>query len=280
MHTKQIEFAKMHGLGNDFVIIDAVTQDVSFQDLSITHLADRYRGIGFDQLLMIEASTTEQADFFCRIFNPDGSEAEQCGNGLRCVARFIQEHGLLTQSSFQIATIAGTFAVQIFDYDHIRITMGAPKVLEKLVNFSINPAANKVPVSILSLGNPHTIINTAAIDSAMISQLGPVISTQPFFPNGTNVGFMEVLNPHHIRLRTYERAAGETHACGSNACAAVVAGMINQWLKERVEVEFRYGSLLIEWQGGNGPVFMTGPAAQVFEGVIEIKGHHSNNETA
>ncbi len=261
-----MKFTKMHGLGNDFVIIDAINQTIDNKKLPIAKLSNRYTGIGFDQLLMVGPS--KKADFFCRIFNSDGSQAEQCGNGLRCIARFIHERGLHCNKAFSIETIAGIFPITIEDYNHIQVTMGAPHIVEKLIEFAMDQYAKKIPVSILSIGNPHTIINTAAIDQSLIDQLGPAISTHSSFPNGTNVGFMQIINPHHIRLRTFERGAGETHACGSNACAAVVAGMSNQWLKEKVNVEFRYGVLSVEWNGTTGLIYLTGPAEHVFDGVI------------
>ena len=264
---KQLHFVKMHGLGNDFVVIDAINQSFDITKFNIPHLANRHTGIGFDQLLIIEPS--KNADFFCRIFNADGSEAEQCGNGLRCVARFIQEEKLHTDSSLTIETKAGIFPVHVKDFDHITVTLGAPIIEKQLVEIKLSQHPYTVNASILSLGNPHTIIKVEAIEPIIANQLGPDISSSPLFPNGTNVGFMEVINQHHIRLRTYERGAGETLACGSNACAAICAGIINNWLQHKVEVQFRNGSLFIEWNGKEeNPIFMTGPTARVYEGEI------------
>jgi diaminopimelate epimerase len=264
-----IRFTKMHGLGNDFVIINAVRSPFDAQRFPIVELSHRQMGIGFDQLLIVEPS--QQADFFCRIFNADGSEAEQCGNGLRCAARFIQEEGLNAQSSFKIETKAGIFPVTIEDYAHIRVSMGTPCVQEKLIALDIGEGTSSSFMSVLSLGNPHAIFKVPSVKAILPDKLGPQIATLAFFPNGANVGFMEVINDQHLHLRTYERGIGETFACGSNACAAVVAGILNGWLKHQVNVQFRYGTLFVEWEGGNGPVIMTGPATRVFSGELFIQ---------
>lgn len=273
MKTKQnsIRFTKMHGLGNDFVIINALNPTIKAQDLPITDLGNRHTGIGFDQLLVIEPSN--RADFFCRIFNADGSEAEQCGNGLRCIARFIREEGLHKGPSFNIETKAGVYPVLIEDNDHIRVSMGAPLIQEKRIELELASDSDPVHkhnvfVSILSLGNPHAILRVDSIDTISPNQLGPKISAHFYFPDGANVGFMQIVNREHLRLRTFERGAGETYACGSNACAAVVTGIANGWLSSRVKVEFSYGVLIIEWEGGDSPVHMMGPATRVFSGEI------------
>ena len=262
--TKPITFTKMHGLGNDFVIINTLNQSIDIAKLAITQLADRHRGIGFDQLILIEAS--EQADFFCRIYNADGTEAEQCGNGLRCVARLLHEEKWHAGTAFSLETKAGIFPLTIKDYDHIQIAMGAPSIQENLTTLTI--ASNPVALSILSLGNPHAIVKIDSVDQVAAEQLGAAIGTHSYFAEGANVGFMEVIDPEHVRLRTYERGAGETNACGSNACAAVVAGIANGWLAERVRVAFKYGTLLIEWRGPNTPILMTGPATNLFSGQL------------
>lgn len=266
MH-KSIRFTKMHGLGNDFVVINTLHQAFDLSHIRINHLADRHVGIGFDQLLLIEPS--KQGDFFCRIFNADGSEAEQCGNGLRCIARYLHEEKLYSASEVTIETKAGVFSIEMKDYDHIRVTMGAPEVKEMLVQLPLND--HPIPISILSIGNPHAVTRVdsiGSIDSIDYDQLATHISSHAYFPQGANVGFMQIINNKHIRLRTFERGAGETFACGSNACAAAVAGIINGWLQNSVEVEFRIGSLLIEWKGEGAPIHMTGPASRVFDGEI------------
>jgi diaminopimelate epimerase len=270
-----IQFSKMHGLGNDFIIIDAIQQTIPAEALqqAVPKLANRYLGIGCDQLLVIEPS--DKADFFCRIFNADGSEAEQCGNGLRCVARFVHEKKLTQTQTFSLETKAGVYPIKIENYDNIHVTMGKPVILENLktleIKLAVSEESNAIPVSILSVGNPHAIVKVGCISVDVAKELGSHISTNDVFPQGANVGFMHVINPHHIRLRTFERGVGLTHACGSNACAAVVAGISNGWLKEQVRVEYDYGSLEIAWAGGQHPIHMTGPATLVYAGEIILR---------
>lgn len=268
MRPAAIHFTKMHGLGNDFVVINTLNQPIDTTILPIATLSNRYIGIGFDQLLLIQPS--QQADFFCRIFNADGSEAEQCGNGLRCIARFIHEQGLSPHSSFTIATKAGVYPVEVKDYQHISVTMGAPDITETLTELALAHPIQRIPLSILSVGNPHAIVKVDSIVSDLPDDLGMVLSTHSHFPQGANIGFMQVINPQQILLRTFERGAGETFACGSNACAAVVAGIANGWLKPKVEVEFHYGSLFIEWEGKGKPIRMTGPASMVYSGQFAL----------
>ncbi len=266
---KPIVFTKMHGLGNDFVIINTLNQAVDISKLAIKELADRHRGIGFDQLITIEAA--RQGDFFCRIYNADGSEAEQCGNGLRCVARLLHEEKWHQHASFKLETKAGVFPLTIHDYDNIQIVMGAPHIQEKLTSLTIHSAGvEQLAMSVLSVGNPHAIVKMDSIDQLAAEQLGSAISTHPCFTQGANVGFMEIIDREHVRLRTYERGSGETSACGSNACAAAVAGIANGWLTGRVQIAFKHGCLLIEWQGENHPIYMTGPAARVYSGELFI----------
>lgn len=251
----------MHGLGNDFVVIDSISQQIDIVDLPIQKLSNRMTGIGFDQLLLIAPS--HDADFSCRFFNADGSEAEQCGNGVRCAARYFHEKKLSAKKSLLIETIAGIIPANIFDYQHIEVKLGIPsfdknKILE-LQN-------KQYEMTVLSLGNPHAILGVNSVNLYPINEIGSQISTHPAFPSGVNVGFMEVIDPQHIVLRTYERGVGKTFACGSNACAAVAAGIINKQLKNKVIVELELGQLQIEWQGDGHSVVMTGPAETVFEG--------------
>lgn len=263
-----IRFKKMHGLGNDFVIINAINQPVDINKLPIQKWADRHTGIGFDQLIIINPG--DVADFFCRIYNSDGSEAEQCGNGLRCVARFLREERLVSKPEFKLETIAGVFPITILDNEHISVVMGAPKILEKSTILRLPNSSDTVELSVLSVGNPHTVMRVNSVDLVNVDTLGATISTHPYFIHGTNVGFMQIISPGHVRLRTYERGAAETLACGSNACAAAVTGILNGWLNECVDVEFRCGKLTIEWHGGTDPIRMTGPAASIFTGEIPI----------
>lgn len=260
-----IHFTKMHALGNDFVVINALQQPLMTSTLPISHLAHRHTGIGFDQLLIIEPS--QRADFFCRIYNADGSEAEQCGNGLRCIARFIHEEKLHPSLSFCLETKAGLFPVTIKDYDQISVTMGLPQIQKTLMPLLLSKT-DTVLLSLLSVGNPHAIMKVASIDTLLAEQLGFEIATHTYFSQGTNVGFMQIMTPHHIRLRTIERGVGETFACGSNACAAVAAGIANGWLEKQVRVEFHYGSLFIHWESNDKPIQMTGPASRIFIGKI------------
>ncbi len=264
-HPTTIAFSKMHGLGNDFVVIDTINQAVDITALPIQRLANRHLGIGFDQLLLIR--TSQIADYACTIFNADGSEAEQCGNGVRCVARFLQENSLTQKNKFLIETKAGVVNVLIEDFDTISVAMGTP-------HFSSEPVPvilEEVPLTAtLSLGNPHAIALVSAIEDAPVYRAGETISTHVAFPHGTNVGFMEIVTRDHIRLRTYERGVGETLACGSNACAAVAAGIAQGLLDSRVKVELIFGHLWIEWNDETAPVIMTGPASYVFKGEINL----------
>jgi len=229
---RPLTFTKMHGLGNDFMVINTIQQPFDLGMVSIPALADRHIGVGFDQLLLIEPSTS--ADFFCRIFNSDGSEAEQCGNGLRCIARYLHEEGIHQGSTLTIETRSGIFPIKINKIDNVTVTLSPPPAAD--IELRLNPHTE---LHSLSLGNPHTILKVDSVETAAVATLGPEISTHPHFACGTNVGFMEVVNRDHIRLRTFERGTGETHACGSNACAAAIIGIRNHSLANRVMVEFR-----------------------------------------
>lgn len=266
MKNNLIHFAKMHGLANDFMVIDAINQSIDDTHLPVIKLANRHIGVGFDQLLIIKPS--DKADFYCRIVNADGSEAEQCGNGLRCIARYVYENNLTKKTSFNIETIAGVYAATITSMDYITIVMGAPTVTDPDATLLLDNGQQVNNVCLLSVGNPHAILATPSVANIDINTTGALISTHPQFPSGANVGFMEIISPDHIRLRTYERGSGETHACGSNACAAVVTGISQGWLNQRVAVEYRYGTLSIEWKGNSQPILMSGPAVLVYTGVI------------
>lgn len=271
-----LKFCKMHDLGNDFMIVDAIHQTIDINNIPISLLSDRHRGIGFDQLLLITPSSN--ADFACRIFNADGSEAEQCGNGMRCVARFVQEEQFTKKKSLALETISGVVDVIIHSYNHIAVNMGIPCfepekipfITEKIAThyeLSIHTAAPPLPFTVLSIGNPHAILHVPAIKDVPVADIGSKIALHPTFPKGTNVGFMEIMTPQKIRLRTYERGVGETFACGSNACAAVVAGILNHGLDHKVIIELAYGNLLVEWVGKNSPVILSGSATRVFSGI-------------
>lgn len=263
--TKLIHFSKMHGLGNDFVVVERISQAFSREKDFAKKFSDRYRGIGFDQLLVIDSSS--HADFACRIFNADGSEAEQCGNGMRCVARFIQEKKLSPKKSLTLETKAGIIETTIQDFDSIIVNMGPPQ-LNGTCDLKIDN--NLIALTLISMGNPHAVISVTSVNDFPVVPLGHAISTHSTFPKGVNVGFMQIINRDHIRLRTFERGAGETCACGTNSCAAVVAGISNGLLDKKVKVELAHGHLWIEWDGEKQPVMMTGPAAWVFDGTITV----------
>lgn len=284
-----ITFTKMHALGNDFVVIYNTEHNVT--TWPITKWADRHCGIGFDQLLVIcdykiflsiinekkipkekkfefENNQTS-VDFFCRIFNADGSEAEQCGNGLRCVALFLLKYGYTKNNSFKIATIAGIFSANVSNINEINIKMGPPRNIQKDIFLKLKNNQNVGPCTIVSMGNPHVLIKTDRVSDVDVNQMGLQISAHDYFAQGANVGFLQIINSHHIRLRTFERGVGETLACGSNACAAAVASIINGWVNAKVEIEFHNGSVYVIWDGREqDSVELIGPATFVFEGKI------------
>jgi len=256
----------MHGLGNDFVLLNHLQQPFSLQQVDIIALADRHCGIGFDQLLVLKPSRS--ADLYCQIFNADGSEAEQCGNGMRCVARYVHEEQIIAKPNLSIETRARKVQLEIKDYDHIRTNMGQAQINPQILKIIVE--GSSLELMLLSLGNPHAIYRAPSIKEIPVSQWGVQIEKQPAFSQGVNTGFMEVVNRQAIRLRTYERGVGETLACGSNACAAVVAGIRQTWLDSTVDVFAPGGKLLVEWKGGDSPVFLTGPAARVFKGELSF----------
>lgn len=261
-----ISFTKMHGLGNDFVIVNTLSERVSIEKLPISRLGDRHIGIGFDQLLLIKDS--KQADFACQIFNSDGSEAEQCGNGMRCIGRFIHEEKLSPELKFSVETKGGIVELQINNVNNITVNMGIPKLKESC---EIQFDSHTFNLFNMSIGNPHAVLSVSNLNQIPIYDFGKRISSHSFYPQGTNVGFMEILSANHIRLRTFERGSGMTLACGSNACAAVICGILKHRLENKVKVELPLGELTISWQGEGEPVFMTGPAERVFEGKLLLK---------
>lgn len=276
---KTLTFSKMHGLGNDFVVIDGISQSIDIKKMNVKQLANRHSGIGFDQLLLILPS--KKADVSCVIFNSDGSEAEQCGNGMRCIARFVQENNLSNKKTISIETKSGIVEVWAKDYENIQVNMGVPRFepsdvpfkadrVRQLYEISLDDGQPGYAVAVLSMGNPHAILQVASVKTFPVLTVGPIISTHRFFPKGTNVGFMELIDSSHIRLRTFERGSGETLACGSNACAAVVAGIKNNLLAKKVKVDLALGALWVTWNVENEPVMLTGPAALVFNGKMEI----------
>ncbi len=277
---KMINFTKMHGLGNDFVVINAINQSISLSTEQIQLMADRNLGIGFDQLLLIESPISDNADFKYRIFNADGNEVSQCGNGARCFARFVRDKKLSNKNAIWVDTNAGQL-VLTFDNDSlITVNMGVPRHSPRDIPIKADQEAHfyTVPVNntekafgAVSLGNPHAVIQVHDINSAPVSDLGKSLESHPFFPERANIGFMQIINRQHIKLRVYERGAAETLACGSGACAAVIIGIEQNLLdKENICVELPGGKLLITWPGRGHPVLMKGPAVSVFEGQINL----------
>ena len=279
--SDMLSFSKMHGLGNDFVVIDALSQKCP--DLSISQrrfLADRHRGIGCDQLLMVQESNSEGIDFKYRIFNSDGGEVSQCGNGARCFARFVYNKGLTQKKEIVVETNSGIITLTIEEAGEIvTVEMGAPEFDPKQIPFEVERQlkvydlilsdARKVCLGVLSMGNPHAVMIVNDINTTDVALLGPMIESHRSFPERVNVGFMQVLNESEVIVRVYERGVGETQACGTGACAAVVHGIQVGLLDSKVKVNLTGGELDIVWIGQQAPVWMTGPAMHVFDGEIE-----------
>jgi len=275
----ELEFTKMHGLGNDFIVIDAINQKVDLDASLVRRLADRRHGIGCDQLLLVEASSRPDSQFRYRIFNANGGEVEQCGNGARCFARFVRARGLTEATRIPVETTAGRIELIIDDDDNVTVDMGAPRLEPAEIPFEATVQAPRYAISVngetleigaVSMGNPHAVLEVPHAETAPVARLGPALEAHPRFPNHVNVGFMEIVDRNRIRLRVFERGAGETLACGSGACAAVVAGRVQGLLDDTVTTELRGGDLVVSWRGDNHPVLMTGPATFVFEGKIEL----------
>jgi diaminopimelate epimerase len=272
--VKGLRFTKMEGLGNDFVVVDATRSPFTLAPHEIRLLADRRFGVGCDQVLVVEPAR-ERADFRYRIFNADGGEVEQCGNGARCFVVFVREHGLTDRREIRVETAGGLIVPRLEDDGEVTVDMGVPQFDAARVPFVAGTGAIVEPlavdgvvvaISVLSMGNPHAVQVVADVDAAAVATQGPLIERHPRFPQRVNAGFMQVVDRATIRLRVYERGAGETLACGTGACAAVVAGRRRGLLDERVRVITRGGELSIAWAGGDAPVTMKGPARTVFEG--------------
>ena len=274
-----MQFSKMHGLGNDFVVVDGVTQNVFFTSETIQRLADRHRGIGFDQLLLVEPPYDPELDFHYRIFNADGSEVSQCGNGARCFARFVTLKGLTNKKDIAVSTQKGNMVLTVKDDNQIRVNMGEPiwepakipftaNKFEK--NYILRTDIQTVLCGAVSMGNPHCVVQVDDIQTANVEQLGPLLESHERFPEHVNAGFMQIIDKEHIKLRVYERGAGETQACGSGACAAVAVGIMQGLLNNRVQVDLPGGSLIIEWDGVGHPLYMIGEATHVYDGFITL----------
>jgi diaminopimelate epimerase len=274
-----MNFTKMHGLGNDFVVIDAINQAISLSEQQIRKLADRNFGIGFDQLLMVDKPMTANADFKYRIFNADGSEVAQCGNGARCFARFVRDKGLTDKDEVVVDTDAGQLVLRFDGEGLITVNMGIPRHAPQqiplladaeAVSYVAPLSSGEVKFSAVSMGNPHAVILVDDVDTAPVAVVGAEMESHPLFPQRANIGFMQIINRQQVKLRVYERGAAETLACGSGACAAVVAGIELGLLDQLVQVSLPGGDLKINWQGRGQPVLMTGPAVSVYEGQINL----------
>ena len=275
----KLRFTKMHGVGNDFVVLDGVSQRVELDQERLRHLADRHFGVGCDQVLVIERPRRADTDFYYRIFNSNGDEVQHCGNGARCFLRFVRDKGLTDKREIQVETLSGVIVPRLEDDGQVTVDMGPPEFEPARIPFLADQRASTywievdgqpVEISAVSMGNPHAVQIVDDVDSAPVATQGPLIEAHARFPERVNAGYMQVLNRDHIRLRVYERGAGETLACGTGACAAVVAGISRGLLDSPVRVCTRGGDLKIRWGGGARPVLMTGPAQTVFEGEISI----------
>ncbi len=274
-----LKFTKMHGAGNDFVMIDGVRQDIELSPVQLRLLADRHFGVGCDQILIVEKAAKSEADFRYRIFNADGGEVEQCGNGARCFMRFVHDQKLTTKREIVVETSGGLISPRLEQDGRITVNMGAPVFEPVLVPFEGGSGAVSEPlevagktfsISALSVGNPHAVQVVDDIENAPVEKLGPMIEHHPRFPKRVNAVFMQVMDRHSLRLRVYERGAGETLSCGTGACAAVVTGIRRELLDSPVNVATRGGVLTISWDGDGQPVQMTGPAITVFAGEINL----------
>ncbi len=274
-----LRFTKMHGCGNDFVVLDLLTQHFQLKDRHVRKLADRHFGIGCDQVLVVEAPTRFDVDFRYRIFNADGAEVEQCGNGARCFARYVRDKRLTGKDQIRVETLGGVIELHVLSNKQVRVDMGVPRLdpaqipllaPERALTYPLSIGATQLEIGAVSMGNPHAILLVDDVATAPVATLGPQIEAHPSFPQRVNAGFMQVINANEINLRVYERGAGETLACGSGACAAVVSGQLRGLLGQQVQVHLPGGALMIEWQGDTHPVMMTGPAVTVYEGQIQL----------
>jgi diaminopimelate epimerase len=275
----RLKFTKMHGLGNDFVVLDATRASIALSRDQLRRIADRHLGIGCDQILQVEPPRQPDTDFYYRIFNADGGEVEQCGNGARCFVRFVREQGLTDKTQIRVGTLSGVIVPKLEADGRITVDMGVPEFEparipfvadRRAIVYALDVGGDTVEISAVSMGNPHAVQVVSDIDVAPVGTQGPALETHARFPQRVNAGYMQVVNRRRIRLRVYERGAGETLACGTGACAAVVAGIQRDLLDRDVTVATRGGELGISWQGEGQPVLMTGPAATVYAGEITL----------
>lgn len=270
-------FSKMQALGNDFVVIDGVNQQVQLSPQTVQALADRHQGIGFDQLLLVEPSSSPAADFRYRIFNADGSEVSQCGNGARCLARFIREQGLSNKPEVKVQTQAGILRLRYLRGNSASVSLGVPRFKPQEIPHQLQGSGPFYHLTVngqdfelltVNVGNPHVLIRVDQVDNAEVAWIGGLLTAHPAFPQGTNVGFVSIESPKHLRLRVYERGVGETMACGSGACAAAVLAQTQGWCQSDVLVSQEGGEVQVQWAGLGEEVWLSGPAEQVFTGVI------------
>ncbi len=275
----RISFTKMHGLGNDFVVIDTIAQPIKLSSEQVRFLADRRRGVGCDQVLLVTRPTLADVDFGYRIYNADGSEVEQCGNGARCFARFVLDKQLTDKTQISVETLSGVIRPRIEADGSVSVDMGRPEfdpqripflASAPAVDYSLRVRGDDVTVGAVSMGNPHAVVRVVDVEAAPVASLGPAIESHQRFPLRTNAGFMEVVNRRHVRLRVFERGVGETLACGTGACAAVCVGRKWALLDDTVDVDLPGGRLTVHWDGREGTVSMSGPAETVFEGETDL----------
>jgi diaminopimelate epimerase len=275
----QIQFSKMHGLGNDFMVIDRISQDVRLSPELIARLSDRHTGVGFDQLLCVEPPTDPNADFRYRIYNADGTEAEQCGNGARCFAKFVVDNRLSVKAELRLQTSAGMIVTHLREDGMVEVDMGVPTTVPEQIPFIADAAsttyrvavgAQEVELVAVSVGNPHAVLFVDSVNDAPVATLGPLLARHERFPSGVNVGFCQVIDPGFARLRVYERGVGETRACGTGACAAAVAGFLTGRFGERIKISLPGGKVKIKWAGVGHSLHMLGPACLVYEGHIDV----------
>lgn len=274
-----VKFTKMHGLGNDFMVVDLISQPAHFRPEQIRRLADRHFGVGFDQLLIVEPPGRPDVDFRYRIFNADGEEVEQCGNGARCFARYVRDHRLTSKRTIKVETAKGVLELKVHKDGLVQVNMGVPWLEpvdipfiaeQRQVHYPVEVAGQIVQLGAVSMGNPHAILRVEDVATAPVETLGPLLESHPRFPRRVNVGFLEIVNRQFGRLRVFERGVGETLACGTGACAAVVYGRLAGEFDSQVEIKLPGGNLQISWEGEGSPVLMSGPASRVFEGQIRI----------
>ncbi|ANI32119.1 diaminopimelate epimerase [Pseudomonas plecoglossicida] len=274
-----LRFTKMHGLGNDFMVLDLVSQHAHIQPKHAKQWGDRHTGIGFDQLLIVEAPNNPEVDFRYRIFNADGSEVEQCGNGARCFARFVLDKRLTAKKRIRVETKSGIIVLDVQNDGQVSVNMGPPRFIPAEIPFVADAQAPSYPLEVdgqlysiaaVSMGNPHAVLRVDDVFTAPVHELGPKIENHPRFPQRVNAGFIQVIDRHRANLRVWERGAGETQACGTGACAAAVAAISQGWMDSPVSLDLPGGRLHIEWAGPGKPVMMTGPAVRVYEGQVRL----------